>query len=226
MSGYLYHKQHPMPIQESWLASNGFDPCQCNAHLTFDVYGRKIAALGVAYSTISSWLNSTINVCHEITGRFRAGAVGYNSMLRSLSMADGLMLEAARTILHEGGDLLSMLTNAMYEKEADRISHISKRVFMSQFSITDEAEFSASATSLFEFLMQEAAVKDPFWRCVDLPTAVARAIKLAFVGNSTSVHVTSNRVSGEQRAAMKTILQGHAVVGPLISHAGDILYKY
>jgi hypothetical protein len=138
-------------------------------------------------------------------------------------------------------------------------------VFLSAFSITDEGQFHASANSLFEFLMQDAGTGTsieyerplpPFWNCLDVPTAVARAKQLAFVGNYSSnsntsnssksgnsssssnrsnrskhsnyrsEHVTSNRVSKKQHAEMRAVLQRHKVLGPLVAHAGELLYKY
>lgn len=231
LSAYLYHSQLSPPGKEAWLKYPAFNPCDVDSrqlegfsNYIGDVYGNK--------PHFKALLADVQNICMEVyRTRSELGARGYSAALRTLSVTDGLLLEAARSIINaRGGDILRMATNALYERNTTG-GH-SYRVLLPDFPVGNASQFALSSHKLFTYLMDAPASRqDRFWDCMDVPTAVQRSLEIAFVSESTgsspnrSTHVTRDLISRDERHTLKQILEKHAVFGPILSTVQKILAR-
>jgi hypothetical protein len=233
LSAYLYHAQERLPELERWLRLPSFDPCEFDQRLLFDQYGVTIGTYFGNSSHVADLITNTIKLCKTIMRAHRhKQALGYNQLLRSMSAADGVLLEAARSILSaSGGDILRMATNALHEMHTENAS--SHRVFLSDFPIGDADAFMRASQRLYEFLMcPTGRVGAPFWSCMTVDQAVLLSMEAAFVpshvsGNSITggSHVTQGMLSKGEREALLLHLSLHPSIGPLLNIVRDIIHQ-
>lgn len=236
LSAYLYHTQDELPVPERWLNFGGFDPCAVNARITFDRYAKTIGENYGDYMYIVDLISSTIDTCHEIVPRDESlKTMAYRERLRALPREEGLLLEAARSILSAaGGDILRMATNAIYESTTRNCS--SYRVYLTDFPIGDEHHFTQSMQNVLHFLMRDTAADgpaeaalggEPFWACMSVEDAVRRSVELAYVPGPTSTtgggHVTQGMIDSAERAMLKAHLRDHPAIGPLLDVVREII---
>lgn len=230
ISAYLYHSQSPPPSKEAWLKYSAFDPCEVDMN-QIQVFADVV---GASYGNVDLFMHliqQAVSVCTDIYKRQQnIGAHGYSAALRSLTKEEGVLLEAARSVINvRGGDILRTATNALFEHRTH--SKVTYRVFLNDFPVGNVSRFAASSSKLFTFLMdRQEADKAHFSDCMDVATAVQRSIDLVFISetNSTGVvnrstHVTKNFISDEERISLKMILKTHRVFAPILNTVQNIL---
>lgn len=236
MSGYLYHSQDEAPGIELWLKNPTFDPCAVDRK---PLYGNFGTAVGLDYGDVvhvTQLLKGIEKTCQAIKTKSSTQPRGYNAVLRSLSKEDGVILEAARSILSAtGGDILRMATNVIYQ--TNTINSHTYRVFLQDFSVGNRTRFEGSSRRMFSFLMSDieshhnapsARTVAPFWSCMTVDDAVHRAVELAYVsdagsGGDKGVHVTQGMISPGERMRLVQHLRDHPSIGPLLDIVSDIL---
>jgi hypothetical protein len=227
LSAYLYHAQEDSPVLEKWLHVKGFDPCGINARTLFDKFAKVIGTNYGDYMHVVDLIANTIQECHDLVPRNESfKTLTYYSMLRALSKEDGVVLEAARSILSAtGGDILRMATNTIYETETN--NGTSYRVFLAEFPIGDEAQFAESAQRLLRFLMRDTSDgQKHFWSCMSVRDAVRRSVELAFVPEKAAGaggHVTQTMISTAERDRLKKHLMDNPSIGPLLAIVSEII---
>ena len=226
ISAYLYHSQVPAPLKEVWLSKEEFNPCHTDVQRTLDVYGRTVGEYHGNGTYITDLIRSTMSLCHGLYNN--QSAIGYNQILRVLSVVQGLQLEAARSLLSKsGGDILKMATNAFYESAT--LNSQSLRVFMEDFPVGNKAKFVMSSANLFRFLMAEDySGITKFWSCSNTSEAVERSVAYAYIASSegstnSTKHVTQGMVAKEEREKWRKLLQNHNIFGPLFYVINEIL---
>ena len=234
VSAYLYHSQSTPPGKEAWLKYPTFDPCETDMNQLQHFAN----ILGLPYGSVSLFMHlieQSLSLCTDMFRRHPSlGANGYSAALRSLTIEDGLLLEAARSILNvKGGDILRMGTNALFEQRTQNNS--SYRVFLDDFPVGNVTRFAQSSHKLFTHLMSSRnSSKSHFSDCIDVATAVRRSIDLVYIpdANATdttldrSTHVTKNLISSEERKSLKSVLKTHRVFGPILNTVQNILLQH
>lgn len=229
LSAYLYHSQVSPPGKEAWLKHATFNPCDVDLRqlqvftgYIGDVFGNA-THFGILLATVQ-------RICTSIyTGSAGLGARGYSAALRALSTTDGLLLEAARSIINvRGGDILRMATNALFESNTSAGNSI--RVFLADFPVGNASQFALSSNKLFSFLMESPIPQhDRFWNCMDVTTATQKSLEMAYVIESSgasrnrSTHVTKDLISRDERRELKHILEEHEVFGSILKTVQKIL---
>jgi len=233
VSAYLYHSQSTPPGKEAWLKYPTFDPCEADTsqlqHFAHFV--------GPSYGSVQFFMHliqQGLSLCTDIYKRHpHLGANGYSATLRSLSKEDGILLEAARSILNvKGGDILRMAANALFEQRTQ--NNDSYRVFLKDFPVGNATHFARSSHKLFTHLMSSKTFNEVhFSDCIDVATAVQRSIASVFIPekNATdaaldrSTHVTKNLISDDERRSLKLVLKTHRVFGPILNTVQSILLQ-
>jgi hypothetical protein len=235
LSAFLYHAQEEAPALELWLKSPSFNPCEFDHHSLFDRYAVTIGAYNGDYAYVTNLITETIKYCNGVMETYNNHrGMGYNKLLRSMPVEEGILLEAARSILSSsGGDILRMATNAVYEMHTVNVS--SRRVFLSDFPIGDAQAFLSASRTMYSFLMCNAPAggqkMKPFWSCMTVDRAVQLSVEAAFVpshagGNKTGgSHVTQGMLSRSDRDALLLHLSRHPAIGPLLAIVSDIVHQ-
>jgi len=212
----------------------------------FGMYSKVLGRFIGDVPKVEKLIHSVINVCHQLNSTYGGGK--FNIMLKkakvltgngTFDMYDGVRLEAARSILYyKGGHVLLMGVNALFEANAT----ISKRVFLSDFPMSNRTKYRESVSSLFSYLMKppsicsnktncsEVNVGLPFWSCLSNNNSATNiAVREAFKyggkqahvnGNGKVVqgvtHVTSDLMSSEERSLYRARLKDDPVFGELL----------
>jgi len=245
MSGYLYHSQQRAP--ESWLLESRFNPCKYDEDIMFGMYAKVLGSFIGDIPKVERLINSVIDVCHQLNNTYGGGK--FNPLLKkakvftengTFDLYDGVRLEAARSILYyKGGHVLLMGVNALFEANATK----SKRVFLSDFPMSNRTKYRESVSSLFTYLMKpptscsnttscpkETNAGLPFWSCLsNANSATSIAVREAFKyggkqahinGDGKVVqgvtHVTSDLMSTEERNMYRARLKVDPVFGELL----------
>ena len=124
---------------------------------------------------------------------------------------------------------------------------------MADFPSQDVETLRQTLTKLFTFLMSDDAdgrgFKDqdsvddsggrnhdseiadsnrkPFWSCIDIPTAVERAVKEIYIRPdeaASNLHITRDLISPAERALYTTLLRAHPIVGPIFAAVNATLH--
>mmetsp|Transcript_17708 Transcript_17708/g.29859 ORF Transcript_17708/g.29859 Transcript_17708/m.29859 type:complete len:426 (+) Transcript_17708:401-1678(+) len=159
VSAYLYHIQYPIPSGELWLVQRKFNPCEIDYGILVRRFGKKIAQYQGDRHVVPKMIDDVVHTCYEILNSTVLANVSkscYHCMLTALPPADGLILEAARSILSKsGGDILRMAANTLAESET--VPRMSRRFFLSDFPLRDKEKFTTSVQNMFTFLMAPSA---------------------------------------------------------------------
>ncbi len=242
VSGFLYHVQIPIPETEKWLLDAKLDVCAFDHTMVAENYAAKLGTLrgddGAA--KVKAMILAAESLCKSLTGQYKNKS--FSAMLQAAKEGDdeyaGLRLEAVRSLLQEeGGDVLRMGVNALYEDK-----RISKRVFTSQFPIGNKAVFLNTTTSVVDFLMNKTDKKavtkgdqKPFWSCRSKEDIISDVEKRAFVevapateqqSTGAAKHITSGYISTAKRQEYVQMLTKDPVLGPLLEVVKDALKVY
>ena len=245
ISATLYHAQNPPPPEEGyWLTAYHFiDPC------AFEMWPARTYTDKIAkFNNLSSeqFYNENImgleRKCQELLNEkrnvYEHGS--YGDLLRAFlpdRILDAMLIETARTTLRDL-DMLRMGANSLYQRSS---ADISTRVFSSDLPSGDIDTLRHTLTRLFTFLMSddEGVGEDveggrddrdgnPFWSCIDIPTAVERALKLLYINPEaakSNKHITRDLISGEERTRYAVMLRDYPVAGPIFAAVNATLHS-
>jgi hypothetical protein len=125
-----------------------------------------------------------------------------------------------------------MGTNALFERGAGSLG-LSRRVFMSEFSIGDVIKFQKTLQSIYRFLMApvQSSTLVPFWNCLSVADVVQYTVNRTFISaapkNSSQEderkHITTGLMNESMKSNYEERLQNDIVLGPLIDVISDAL---
>jgi hypothetical protein len=239
LSGLLYHSQ--IPPAEGWLLSNSINPCSCDEKGIL----RFAEALLTYHTSLSRTLllkslEQIVLLCHEIhhSSTIKYGS-NYHIILSTLFSEDpvqAIRLEACRSILSKfsgsGGDLLRMTANSVHENQAldfRNLKSISKRIFLSQFSLENRSKYREAATEIFQFLLTPSATDQDFWKDkLNLSEAIHLSEIASFYNSSLAFKRKVRKKNGHRRrlpAALSRFRSPNQQIKPILSQQAVRPYR-
>jgi hypothetical protein len=178
----------------------------------------------ISIHSLRTYIFSITQTCKALYAEYSASAGTYhgilNDMLSKQHDLDAIRLEACRAIISSfsgaGGDILRMGANAVREGQSQFTTdphgrsrssgeRISKRFFLSQFSLDDRDVFQDTLSDMFEFLMKPASLTPLFWKDkLNLTQAVSISTKAGFVVRVDQKKLALNKKKRNNKKNIKT----------------------
>jgi hypothetical protein len=219
VSGYTYHAQQPPP--ETWLNETGFDPCAYDRW----TMAKFFATLGLT----EEHLEAVHELCIKHRGPF-AGGQTYSELLNTLDDHDGILVEAARSLLNShidaGADVTRMGVNSLR-----LASWPGLKLTLSQFwndtraSIEQFANFAAPPVPEIDWFEMDSEKSSgvspsPVPQYVSADSITYMTKRFTEVQNGPEdwrkFHQTSHKVSDHQRSRLVKYMEESDVLSPVI----------